>query len=524
MRLPERHETGKQRPAGSSLDHIVDPDHVLVKLAAAIDWRQLETHFDPTLINLPGSPTFSARLMAGLAMLKHIYGLSNETLCEQWAENPYYQYFCGEKVFRHGSPFDTASLTRRFERLDEAKLQPLLHESLPTVNLGQPLKPPDLPAGVRTDQKKATAKVATQATDPKSQGATHKALESQNGRNSSSETQKPISIYDVAKHAGVSIKTVSLVLNHRPNVSLKTRKNVLDSIGELSYRPNIFARGLASEGSFLIGLLYDNPSASYVADLQLGALARCREEGYHLIVELMDAQSVDLGQRVRSLVSESVLHGVILTPPLCDAQVVIDALTAAHARFVRIAPGNLLAGSPSISIDDRKAAYDMTAYLIGLGHRRIGFIKGHPDHRAALARLEGYRAALAHADIPFTEELCASGFFSYQSGLEAAEHLLSLKRRPTAIFAGNDDMAAAVLAVAQRFNLKIPQQLSLAGFDDSLVAQVVWPRLTTCRQPIKEMAAAAVSLLTQKPQDDLPPERHLKHELIVRKSTAPPES
>ena len=521
MRLPGRREAGKQRPDGSSLDHIVDPDHALVKLAAAIDWQRLEAHFDLALINLPGNSVFSARLLAGLAMLKHIHGLSNETLCERWAENLYYQYFCGAKVFQHKSPFDAVSLTRRFERLDEAKLQPVLRQSLPAANRSQS---PDLSHGARTDMQAASAKAAPPAVTPTMPGTARKPVESQIAKNGGSETQKPTSIYDVAKHAGVSIKTVSLVLNHRPNVSLKTRKNVLESIGELSYRPNIFARGLASEGSFLIGLLYDNPSASYVADLQLGALARCREEGYHLIVELMDAQSVDLGQRVRSLVSESVLHGVILTPPLCDAQVVIDALTAAHARFVRIAPGNLLAGSPSISIDDRKAAYDMTAYLIGLGHRRIGFIKGHPDHRAALARLEGYRAALAHADIPFTEELCASGFFSYQSGLEAAEHLLSLKRRPTAIFAGNDDMAAAVLAVAQRFNLKIPQQLSLAGFDDSLVAQVVWPRLTTCRQPIKEMAAAAVSLLTQKPQDDLPPERHLKHELIVRESTAPPES
>ncbi|MDE1987346.1 MAG: LacI family DNA-binding transcriptional regulator [Alphaproteobacteria bacterium] len=336
------------------------------------------------------------------------------------------------------------------------------------------------------------------------------------------EAQKPASIYDVARRAGVSIKTVSRVVNRQANVSDATRKAVMEAVDALSYRPNVFARGLASERSFLIGLLYDNPSAGYVAALQLGVLSRCREEGYHLIVESLDAQNPDLGHQVHSLVTESKLHGMILTPPLCDMPAVIDALNRAQTPFVRIAPEKPLAGSSDVRIDDYKAAYDMTAYLIGLGHKRIGFIKGHPGHGAANARFEGYRAALAHAGLPLIDELCVQGFFSYQSGMEAGERLLSLKKRPTAIFAGNDDMAAAVLAASQRFNLKIPQQLSVAGFDDSLVAQVVWPRLSTCRQPIKEMAEAAVSMLIQKPAEDGVMERRLDHELVVRESTAPP--
>ncbi|MDE2182526.1 MAG: LacI family DNA-binding transcriptional regulator [Alphaproteobacteria bacterium] len=340
----------------------------------------------------------------------------------------------------------------------------------------------------------------------------------------SSDAQKPASIYDVAKRAGVSIKTVSRVVNRQSNVSEATRTRVLAAVEALSYRPNIFARGLASEKSFLIGLLYDNPSAGYVAALQLGVLSRCRDEGYHLIVESLDAQSPQLSAQVHSLVTESSLHGVILTPPLCDLPAVIEALKRANTPFVRIAPEKPLAGASDVRIDDHKAAYDMTAYLIGLGHKRIGFIKGHPDHGAANARFEGYRAALAHAGLPFIEEICVQGFFSYQSGMEAGERLLSLKRRPTAIFAGNDDMAAAVLAASQRFNLKIPQQLSVAGFDDSLVAQVVWPRLTTCRQPIREMAEAAVAMLIQKSSDEASFERHLDHELVVRESTAPPSA
>ena len=333
---------------------------------------------------------------------------------------------------------------------------------------------------------------------------------------------KPASIYDVAERAGVSIKTVSRVVNRQSNVSEETRKRVLEVVEALSYRPNVFARGLASERSFLIGLLYDNPSASYVAALQLGVLSRCREEGYHMIVESLDAQNPNLGQQVHSLVTESILHGVIVTPPLCDMPVVIEALSRAHTPFVRIAPEKPLAGSSDVRIDDHKAAYDMTAYLIGLGHKRIAFIKGKPEHGAASARFEGYRAALAHAGLPLIEELCVQGYFSYQSGMEAGERLLQLKKRPTAIFAANDDMAAGVLAASQRFNLKIPEQLSVAGFDDSFVAQIVWPRLTTCRQPIKEMAEAAVSMLIQRGSEDVGLERRLDHELMVRESTAPP--
>ncbi|MEI9995272.1 MAG: LacI family DNA-binding transcriptional regulator [Rhizomicrobium sp.] len=333
---------------------------------------------------------------------------------------------------------------------------------------------------------------------------------------------KPASIYDVARHAGVSIKTVSRVVNHHPNVSASARARVTEAVAALSYRPNVFARGLASERSLLIGLLYDNPSASYIASIQLGALARCREDGYHLIVEELNTQDPGLGEAVRALVVQSSLHGVILTPPLCDSPAVIAALRQEHTAFVRIAPERPMADAPSVSIDDHAAARDMTAHLIGLGHRRIGFIKGHPDHGASHARFEGYRSALDQAGLPFVDELCVQGYFSYQSGMEAAQILLSLANQPTAIFASNDDMAAAVLAACQRFNLRLPAQLSVAGFDDSLVARVVWPPLTTCRQPITEMAAAAVSMLVRKHVEGAPLERRLEHELVFRQSTAPP--
>jgi LacI family transcriptional regulator len=331
-------------------------------------------------------------------------------------------------------------------------------------------------------------------------------------------------IADVAARAGVSMKTVSRVLNNSTNVSEGTRKLVREAAAALSFRPNAYARSLARRRSIMIGLLYDKPAmgSNYIAALQLGALTRCQELGYHLMVEAIDTQSPTLADQLQTLVSESSLSGVILTPPLSDLPSVIEPLGRTRTKIARIAPKDHSKTIYDIRIDDRKAAFDMTAYLIGLGHKRIGFIRGKPDHSAAELRFEGFRAALTRAGLPFVPELCAQGYFTYQSGIQAGEQLLSLKQRPTAIFTSNDDMAAAVLAVSLRFNLKIPQDLSVAGFDDSPFAQGVWPRLTTCRQPITGMGAEAVAILINPPIAGAPTERFLDHELVVRESTAPP--
>jgi LacI family transcriptional regulator len=499
MRSKQRRASEKDF-VGPRLEEIIDGRHSLAKLSAAIDWRLLEGRLGaaPSTALQQGRPS-QVRLLVGLAILRQLYELTDDMLFDRWLENPYFQLLCGEQHFQHSLGFDRGVLVAALHRIGTDKLRTLMRAGLSGAVGLEITEMPELSRlGIDAD---TFAK-------PERQGRRDK-----NG-------EKPVSIYDVAKRAGVSIKTVSLVINRQPNVSLQTRTAVLAAIDALAYRPNVFARGLASERSYLIGLLHDVAPGSYIADLQLGALARCRDEGYHLIVELLNPQQDhDLSQRVRSLVSESVLHGVILTPPLCDERIVMEELTRAQTPFVRIAPGTRMAGTPAISIDEYKAAYEMTAYLVGLGHRRIGFVKGKPDHGSARVRFDGYRSALADAGISFQEDLCAQGFFTYQSGLEAGERLLSAKNRPTAIFAGNDDMAAGVLAVSQRFNLNIPTDLSLAGFDDSIVAQVVWPRLTTCRQPLKEMAAAAVSLLTQKRTHDRPHERQLAHELVVREST-----
>lgn len=499
MRARKRRE-GEKTVAGPRLEDIIDRQHALARLNAAIDWRLLEGRFGGHNGTTPRGRPSAARLVLGLSVLRVLFDLTDEALYTRWLENPYFQLLCGETHFQHNLVLERATLTATLRRITAEKLKTLLR-----AGLSRPACPPlsELPELERFG-------IDLNAPEPEQ---AVKRLPS----------DKPVSIYDVARRAGVSIKTVSLVINRQPNVSLATRTAVLAAIEALAYRPNVFARGLASERSYLIGLLHDVAPGSYIADLQLGALARCRDESYHLVVELLNPlQDMDVAQRVRALVSESVLHGVILTPPLCDDVTIMQELSAAKTPFVRVAPGNRIPGTTYVNIDEYKAAYEMTAYLIGLGHRRIGFVKGKPDHGAARLRFDGYRKALTDAGLSFEEELGAQGYFTYQSGLEAGEKLLQLKKRPTAIFAGNDDMAAGVLSASYRFNLSVPNDLSIAGFDDSIVAQVVWPRLTTLRQPIKDMAAAAVSILAQRKILERPQERQLAHELVVRESTAPP--
>jgi LacI family transcriptional regulator, galactose operon repressor len=335
---------------------------------------------------------------------------------------------------------------------------------------------------------------------------------------------KAATIYDVAKRARVSIKTVSMVINNLPQVSTATRSRVLAAIEDLSYRPNLLARGLASQRSFMIGLFCDGHAAgsNYIAQIQMATLTMCQNEGYHLVVECLRPKNPNIVAQVNSLMAQSKLAGVILTPPLSDLPKLIEALKGIQTPIARYSPQGGGSDFIDVDIDNVRAAYEMTAYLIGLGHRRIGFVQGRPDHADASARFEGYRRALADAAIAFAEELCAPGDYSYRAGMLAGDKLLALPNRPTAIFAGNDDMAGGVMAASLRFNLRIPDDLSVAGFDDTLFAHAMWPRLTTCRQPIPEMTEAVVSALIH-PSEARAGTMRFPHKIIVRGSTAAPE-
>jgi LacI family transcriptional regulator len=197
---------------------------------------------------------------------------------------------------------------------------------------------------------------------------------------------------------------------------------------------------------------------------------------------------------------------------------VLNELERRGIPFVRISPGTNHALTSSVYMDDVGAADDMATHLINLGHRRIGFIVGHPNHMASEQRLFGYRRALDRAGIAYEPELIRAGEFDFASGERAGQSLLSLGTPPTAIFASNDDMAAGVLTVAHAKGLRVPEDLSVAGFDDTPLAQLVWPPLTTIRQPTRDLAHAAASLLFEKL--DTVEHRRLQHDLIVRASTA----
>ncbi len=334
-------------------------------------------------------------------------------------------------------------------------------------------------------------------------------------------------IYDVADKAGVSIKTVSRVMNAMPNVRPETRDLVMSAVAALNYRPNISARSLAKARSFLIAVFFDNPSAGYVTEFQLGAIARCREAGFHLTMEPIDALAPDLDGIVLPLISALRVDGVILTSPVSDNQLVLQVLQDSGTPYVRIAPDQVQGGAPEVRMDDVQAAYEMTRHLIDLGHRDIGFIRGHPTHSAARLRFDGFCKAMADRGLEVRDRWIQQGFFSFRSGFECAEALLSASDRPTAIFASNDDMALGAMAMAYRLGLNIPNDLSIAGFDDTPAGSVMWPQLTTVRQPIFDMGAAAADLIISgEAKAALAahncPSRVLEFRIIARESTAPP--
>jgi LacI family transcriptional regulator len=324
-------------------------------------------------------------------------------------------------------------------------------------------------------------------------------------------------IKDVSKLAGVSIKTVSRVLNKEKYVRDATRAKVDAAMAALKFSPSLAARSLAGRRSFQIALIYDNHSPFYIHQIQEGVWAQCREQGVRMLAQPADVGSPTLAAEVGGLIDETHVDGIILSSPVTDAPEVLAELERRGIPFVRISPGTNHAMTSSVFMDDVQAADDMTTHLINHGHRRIGFIVGHPNHMASDQRLFGYRRALDRAGIGFEPSLVRPGRFDFASGAAAAELLLDLSEPPTAIFASNDDMAAGVLAVAHRRDIAVPDALSVAGFDDTELASAVWPPLTTIRQPTRDLAYSAAGLLFSEEVGVV--HRRLQHELVVRGST-----
>ena len=333
---------------------------------------------------------------------------------------------------------------------------------------------------------------------------------------------KKATINDVAAHAKVSIKTVSRVINNEYGVSRATKDKVLNTIKKLQYVPNKAAQGLRSKKSFLIGLIYDNPDKFYLSDIQSGILETCAINGFSVVLFPCDYQDQKLLNKVREFILRTNLDGLILTPPISDMKDLVQKLQEDIPISI-ISPGLLTENKLCVSSDDLKASYDMTSHLIGLGHKNIGFIKGHIDHGATQYRYDGYLKALADNNIDFNKENIAQGDFSFDSGIKAAKKIFNKKDRLkiTSIFASNDAMAAGVLKVANEENILIPEEISLVGFDNSPTASQAWPSITTIEQPVKEMAAFAAQILIDNIQNKVnkkPVSKIFDYELVFRES------
>lgn len=340
---------------------------------------------------------------------------------------------------------------------------------------------------------------------------------------------KTVTIHDVARHAGVSSMTVSRTINGTKYVRPDLREKVLASIKALNYTVNQSARNtrVGSTGP-RIGILYSNPSPSYLNEIMLGGLQQSRSSGCQLLLE--ECGGIASQKSALKKLLAAGVDGVILPPPLCDSRTAFNMLKVEGVTALALATARPMEDVSSVRIDDYQGALAMTRYIIKLGHKKIGFIKGDPSHTPSDLRYVGFVAAMDEAGLAIDPSMVVQGMFTYRSGLSAGESLLKRPDPPTAIFASNDDMAAAVMAIAHGLGIKIPDMLTVVGFDDTPVASTIWPALTTIHQPIVSLGRAAVAIMTAQIQEmrsgehSAPVHQVMKFTLIERASSAPPAS
>ncbi len=330
-----------------------------------------------------------------------------------------------------------------------------------------------------------------------------------------------VRIEDVAAEAGVSMKTVSRVLNREPNVAAATRARVEAAVGKLRYTPHPSARTLAGRRSYLVAMLYDNPSSNYLMEVELGLLDACKAHHYNLMLAPLVYDARDIVDTVEAMVEQSRLDGVVLTPPITDDAALLARLDELDVPYASISPMEAHR-RVGVTVDEGSAVREMIAHLVSLGHRRIAHIKGHPAHGATGWRLAGYRAGLREAGLAFDPALVVDGEFSHESGFRAATRLMALPEPPTAIFAANDDMAAGVICAVYELGLQVPRDVSVCGFDDTPISRHIHPALTTVRQPTREMGQlAGLELLKALRDRDEAGMVEVPYTLQLRRSTGP---
>lgn len=344
--------------------------------------------------------------------------------------------------------------------------------------------------------------------------------------------RQAVTIKHVAADAGVSLQTVSRVINNEPNVRPEMKERVQAAIDKLGYVPSIAAQRMGGSRSYLILAVNDRDrtiadwrarqGTDWVDQMLLGGMLKCAEHGYRLIVELVDTHSDHVERELLAAIAALQPDGIILTPPHSDNPQIVGFLADQKMPFVRIGSIQNGAGIP-VSMDDEGSARQATEHLIAHGHRRIGFIAGASEYALSGWRVDGWRAAMVAAGLEH-DGLLAQGDFSYAAGERAARELLDRKDRPTAIIASNDQMALATLEVARGMGLAIPRDLSLISFDNTPLVHFTQPPLTAVDQPIAATTSKAVELLIAAKMGRPPPTALtvVSATIHVRQSVAPP--
>lgn len=300
-------------------------------------------------------------------------------------------------------------------------------------------------------------------------------------------------IIDVAALAGVSIRTVSRVLNHSPKVNDDTRTRIQSAIDTLNFRPSLRARAMAKGRSLLIGMVHNDRNALVLDSVQRGVGREATRRGYEVICHSVPVGDPGAATDVLDFARRSRVDGLVVMPPVSDMVGLPAALQGDHVPAVAISAVAIQGYGAVLLSRERQAAGDVARHLLDLGHRRIAMITGPRDMISAIERRAGFVEALAEADmVPMAE---VEGDYSLAAGIAAARQLLAAPPAPTAIFAANDIMAAGVLKVAGERGIAVPAALSVVGFDGSIVAEMLTPSLTTVARPFGEMAEMATRQL-----------------------------
>ena len=335
--------------------------------------------------------------------------------------------------------------------------------------------------------------------------------------------KKAATINDVARLANVHKRTVTRVINKAPNVSKETHERVQKAIDELKFSPSKQARGLASNRSYLIGLLYDEPNAVVIFNVQQGIISLCSEVGYELVVHPASHRSDGLVSNVLDFVTRSKIDGLLIMSPMSSNEALVDAIAKAGVPYVRMAPRLLDVEAKSVVSCDREAMEDVVSLFKRFGAENVGLLQGPENRLVSEERTIGFKNFAAKYGLTLSDQNIVRGDFNYNNALEYCKTFFENEIRPDAVFASNDQMAVALMQVAEDYNISVPEDLLVIGYDDEPMSNRIRPTLSTLSRANKEMAEAATKKLLRQidanlfKTDDIP--TFFKPILIERESS-----